>query len=86
MFRTTLKLNNEEQSAEGESLVETLHAVAKPFAYPKSKQIFKTSGVLTTEKDGKSAKSDLRLYALKRFLNNQTMREIWAKRIERIMK
>ena len=86
MFKATLKLNNQEYEAKGEILAEVFDEMVYALAWPKSKELLKTSGLITVKQGKQEAVSELRLFPLKRFINSKIMREIWAKRMLAILK
>jgi hypothetical protein len=85
-MKITLKINNKIYTAEGEIVFEALTEAVKPLAYPISKEIFKTNGIISTEDGAKKTEIKVSLVTLKRIINNKIAREIWSKRLGILLK
>lgn len=81
-FVATLTVNEEVFTGTGDTALDALDKICAEFP----KMHFKTEGQMLLVKDKMQATQRFYVVQLRRLLNNKTMRIIWAKRLESMLK
>lgn len=78
VFNVSLKIADKIYKESGATLLEAFNKL-KPASY-------KTLSIITVESEGKKSQMIFYVMQMRRFLNNETFRQIWAKRMGAMLK